>query len=155
MPEPHYFAYGSNMDPGSMLERCPSAANPTPARLDGFRLEFSVYSDVWAGGAANLEPDEDAHVWGVVWEVGAEDLKRLDTFQGHPTFYRRERVVVTTDAGPIECTTYRVAHQKGFVRPTESYLDRVREAIDHHGIPEEAYDILDRAARPPNPRIST
>jgi gamma-glutamylcyclotransferase (GGCT)/AIG2-like uncharacterized protein YtfP len=150
-----YFAYGSNMDPTIMLERCPSARDPLAGRLDGFRIEFNVYSDNWGGGAANLEPDERSSVWGVVWEVDSDDLSRLDTFQGHPTFYRRERVVVHSDGEPLECTTYRVAHQKGYVRPTEEYLSKVRHAMAHHRLPLEAVETLERAARPPRPRIST
>ncbi|MCA1727396.1 MAG: gamma-glutamylcyclotransferase [Actinobacteria bacterium] len=150
-----YFAYGSNMEPGFMLEHCPSASNPQPARLDGFRVEFTVYSDVWGGGAANLEVDPDARVWGIVWDVHPDELKLLDTFQGHPTFYRRERVVVDAAEGPTECTTYRVAHQSGYVRPTDAYLTGVRNAIAVHGLPPEALEAIERAARPPSPRIST
>ena len=149
-----YFAYGSNMEPGFMLERCPSATSPRPALLEGFRLEFTVYSDAWKGGAANLELDPDGRVWGIVWDVDPDDLKRLDTFQGHPTYYRRDSVVVDCDGERTECTTYRVAHQQGFVRPTDEYLNGVRKAIAHHGLPGEAWDVIERAARPPSPRIS-
>jgi gamma-glutamylcyclotransferase (GGCT)/AIG2-like uncharacterized protein YtfP len=150
-----YFAYGSNMEPHLMVERCPSASRPRTSILEGFRLEFTVYSDVWGGGVANLENDEAEHLWGIVWEVAADDLKRLDTFQGHPTYYRREDVVVRAGDELVQCTTYRVAHQHGFVRPTDDYLQRVKAAIEHHGLPDEAWEIVERAARPPTPRIST
>lgn len=150
-----YFAYGSNMDSRTMNKHCPDAAVIGPGRLDGFRLEFNVYSDRWEGGAANLEPDDDAHVWGVVWEVAPEDVDLLDTYVGHPTFYRREEVVVEAPDGTEPCVTYRVAHQKGYVRPTPQYLARVRAAIRVQGLPPEALDILEQAANPPRPRIST
>jgi gamma-glutamylcyclotransferase (GGCT)/AIG2-like uncharacterized protein YtfP len=150
-----YFAYGSNIEPGFIHERCPSATNPVVGRLDGFRLEFNVYSDVWGGGAANLELDPDAHVWGVVWEVDRGDLAGLDTFQGHPTYYRHEDVVVVCGEELVTCTTFRVAHLTGFVRPTDDYLERVRSGMAQLGLPEEALEILERAARPPTPRIST
>lgn len=155
MASVRYFAYGSNMEPGFMLERSPSASSPRPSLLEGFRLGFTVYSDVWRGGVANLENDEADHVWGVVWEMDPDDLKRLDTFQGHPTYYRREDVVVRAGDELVECTTYRVAHQHGFVRPTDEYLERVRRAISHHRLPDEAWETIERAARPPSPRIST
>jgi gamma-glutamylcyclotransferase (GGCT)/AIG2-like uncharacterized protein YtfP len=150
-----YFAYGSNMDPAHMAKRMPAARPLGPGRLEGFRLEFNVYSTEWGGGAANLELDESAHVWGVLWEVpdGAEG--DLDAFQGHPTFFRREEVSVEGPNGPAIAWTYRVAHQTGYVRPTDSYLQRVRSAIRIHGLPPEALDIVDRAARPPKPSIST
>lgn len=151
----HYFAYGTNMDPRLMSANCPGAAAVAAGRLEGFRLEFNVYSDRWEGGAANLEQDPQAYVWGVVWQVSPEELQTLDTFVGHPTFYRREQVKVQTGDDSVECVTYRVAHQRGFVRPTDAYLARMRSAIRVQGLPPEAMDHLEHAARPPRPHIST
>ena len=150
-----YFAYGSNMDPRTMHKTAPDAEVIGPGRLEGFRLEFNVYSDRWEGGAANLEPDENAHLWGVVWEIEPADLTNLDTFIGHPTYYRREDVIVQVWDEPLECVTYRVAHQRGYVRPTNSYMARVRGAIRMQGLPPEALDIMEAAAKPPKPHIST
>ena len=151
----HYFAYGSNMDSRIMQRTVPDARIVGPARLDGFRLEFNVYSDRWEGGAANLEPDHDAHLWGVVWAMEEDDLGKLDTYIGHPTFYRRENVVVVVGDQPLEALTYRVAHQRGYVRPSNSYLARIRGAIRLQGLPPEALDIIESAAEPPKPHIST
>jgi hypothetical protein len=150
-----YFAYGSNMDPLHMSKRVPGAEVIGPGRLEGFRLAFNVYSTEWEGGAANLELDEDAHVWGVLWEVPDEQLAGLDAYQGHPTFFRREDVSAVGAAGPVIAWTYRVAHQEGYVRPTDAYLHCLRSAIRIQGLPPEALDIVDRAARPPRPSIST
>jgi gamma-glutamylcyclotransferase (GGCT)/AIG2-like uncharacterized protein YtfP len=150
-----YFAYGSNMHAGQMAERAPTATVVAAGRLDGYRLEFNVYSKRWEGGAANLEPEPEAHVWGVVWEMDDKDLAALDTFSGHPTFYRREQVDVHTPSGVETCFTYRVAHQSGFVRPTEPYMGVLRSAIEEQGLPEEALSIVERAAKPWSPTIST
>jgi gamma-glutamylcyclotransferase (GGCT)/AIG2-like uncharacterized protein YtfP len=151
-----YFAYGSNMDARHMLSRVPGARVAGYARLDGFRLAFSVYSTEWEGGAANLELDPEAHVWGVLWDVPEVQTGGLDAFQGHPTFFRKEDVVVEGPEGPAIAWTYRVAHQEGtYVRPTDAYVQLLRSAIRTHGLPPEALDMLDRAARPPKPSIST
>ena len=150
-----YFAYGSNMDPRHMSDHCPDARPLGPGRLDGFRIEFTVYSDRWGGGAANIEPDPNGHVWGVVWEVTPEDLAALDTYVGHPTFYRREEVDVYVGDLGVQCLTYRVAHQKGYVRPTDEYLNRLRAGMRIQDLPPEALDIMESAARPPRPQIST
>jgi gamma-glutamylcyclotransferase (GGCT)/AIG2-like uncharacterized protein YtfP len=150
-----YFAYGSNMDPRTLQKTVPGASPLGPGRLEGFRLEFNVYSDRWEGGAANLEPDPDGHLWGVVWDIETDDLGKLDTYIGHPTFYRREDVAVQVGEETLECVTYRVAHQRGYVRPTSSYLARVRGAIRQQGLPPEALDIIESAASPPKPHIST
>ena len=81
----------------------------------------------------------------------------LDAFQGHPTFFRREEIVLEGPEGPAIAWTFRVAHQGGtFVRPTDAYLNRIKGAIRQHGLPPEALDIVDSAARPPGkPSIST
>ncbi len=151
-----YFAYGANMDPRHMAGRVPGARPVGPGRLDGYRLTFSVYSDEWNGGAANLHPDPGAHVWGVLWEVPEEGAGALDAFQGHPTFFRREDVIVEGAEGPVVAWTYRVAHQEAaYVRPTDAYLNTLRSAVRVQGLPPEALDIVEEAAHPPRPTIST
>lgn len=150
-----YFAYGSNMDPRHMLQRVPNARPVGPGKLSGFRVVFNVYSGEWGGGAANLEPDPEGHVWGVLWEVPEEEWQGLDAYQGHPTFFRREDVPVDASGGPVVAWTYRVAHQSGYVRPTDEYVRRMISAIRVQGLPPEALDMVERAARPPKPSIST
>lgn len=152
-----YFAYGANMDPHRMSRRCPGAVALGPARLDGFRLAFNVYSTEWEGGAANLELDERAHVWGVLWSVPEEELRGLDAYHGHPAFFRREDVSVEGPRGRVVAFTFRVAHQAGtFIPPTQAYLRVLRSAVRLQGLPPEALDAIDRAAQPPyRPTIST
>jgi gamma-glutamylcyclotransferase (GGCT)/AIG2-like uncharacterized protein YtfP len=144
------------MDSRHMLERVPGAAPIGPARLDGFRLEFNVYSSEWEGGAANLEPDEEARVWGVLWDVPDDQLDGLDAYEGHPVFFRREEVGVQGPSEPVRAWTFRVAHQeRSYVRPTDAYLHMLRSAVRVQGLPPEALDMLDRSARPPRPTIAT
>jgi gamma-glutamylcyclotransferase (GGCT)/AIG2-like uncharacterized protein YtfP len=153
---PLYFAYGANMDERQMRDRVPSVRLLGAGLLDGFRLEFDVYSTKWEGGAANLELDPDSHVWGVLWEVPDEEMGGLDAYQGHPTFFRREDVSVEGPEGPVIAWTYRVAHQEGsFVKPTDAYLHCLQSAIRVQGLPPEALEMIDRAANPPRPTIST
>ena len=144
------------MDPRHMLERVPGASVLGPARLDGFRLEFNVFSSEWEGGAANLEPDQQGHVWGVLWDVPDNQLDGLDAYEGHPVFFRREEVTVQASAEPVQAWTFRVAHQeRSYVRPTDPYVQMLRSAIRVQNLPPEALDILDRSARPPRPTLST
>jgi len=150
-----YFAYGSNMDPRHMHQRVPGARAVGPGKLSGFSLAFNVYSTEWEGGAANLELDPDSYVWGVLWEVPEDQAHGLDAYQGHPTFFRREDVVVVGPEGPVIAWTYRVAHQEGYVRPTDAYVNAMLSAIRVMGLPPEALDIVDRAAHPPRPSINT
>ena len=145
-----YFAYGANMDVRHMKGRVPDARVVGPGRLDGFRIAFDVYSTEWEGGAANLQTDQESHVWGVLWEVPESEAGGLDSFQGHPTFYRREDVVVEGADEQVIARTYRVAHQEGPVTSASG-----APAIRIQGLPPEALDMVDEAARPPKPSIST
>ncbi|HEX2089129.1 MAG TPA: gamma-glutamylcyclotransferase family protein [Actinomycetota bacterium] len=151
-----YFAYGANMDSRHMLERVPGASVVGPARLEGYRLEFNVYSSEWEGGAANIEPDEDGRVWGVLWEVPDDQLSGLDAYEGHPVFFRREEVTVQGPTEPVTAWTFRVAHQdRSYVRPTDAYVHLLRSAVRVQGLPPDALDMIERSARPPRPTIST
>lgn len=141
-----YFAYGSNMDPRRMAEVCPGAVALDHGRLPGYRLEFSARARRWEGGAANLAPDPDGHVWGVVWEVGEGHLRALDEVAGHPDHFRRQSVKVELGGEPTECETYLVPDAEGMVAPVDRYLAAVRAAMRLQGLPPEAIDALDRAA---------
>lgn len=154
-PDVLYFAYGSNMDPRRMSERAPRARALGPGRLDGFHLEFNLYSTEWEGGVTNLEPDAGAHVWGILWQMPRSELDALNAYHGHPTFYRQEEVVVEGPPGRVLAYSFRVAHQSGYIRPTDAYLNRIRSAIRVQGLPPEALEILERAGRPPRPSISS
>lgn len=150
-----YFAYGANMHPRQMAKGSPAARVLGPGLVEGFRLTFSVYSDRWKGGAANIMPDEGGRVWGVVWDVPEEDVAKLDTFVGHPTFYRHDDVAVRIADSLETCRTYRIAHQHGYVKPDPGYVQLLRSAIREQGLPVEALDLLERAAALPYPRIDT
>jgi gamma-glutamylcyclotransferase len=149
-----YFAYGSNIHPDQMRRHVPDARAVGPAKLEGHRLAFSLYSTGWGGGVANLEPDPRAHTWGVLWEMPDEGIEALDAYEGHPTFYRREELDVNGPAGRVTAWTYRVAHQRAYVRPTDEYLQAITAGIRLQGLPPEAFDLLDEATRPSGPSIS-
>ena len=70
-PMIRYFAYGSNMDPGQMAERCPSARLlRRPGSID-FRLAFTRESEVTypGSGVADVLAAPGSVVWGAVYAV--------------------------------------------------------------------------------------
>ena len=83
-----YFAYGSNMDEKRMRRRCPSAQFLFIARLPGFRLAFTHYSTINRCGTADITPDKNCEVWGVVYQV--KDEHRWNVTQGTPSVKRAE-----------------------------------------------------------------
>ena len=86
-----YFAYGSNLNIKQMQARCPSAEGVCPATLPGWRLAERQYADV--------EEAENEYVHGALYRISAEDLAKLDRYEGYPACYDRREVTVIDQAG--------------------------------------------------------
>ena len=89
-----YFAYGSNMCMEQMASRCPGASDPRPAVLADHDWLINER------GVATLEPFIGSTVHGVVWTLTEYDLENLDSAEGVPDRYRRDRLTVQTAHGP-------------------------------------------------------
>ncbi len=145
-----YFAYGSNLDPAQMQERCPGHRVVGLAALRNHRLVFPCTSDRWGGGVASVQAAHARTVWGVLFELNEEDLKALDGYEGFvgPDFRgnrydRRPEWVdlVRPDDGSIP---RRVRAEIYVARPTRAeppsrrYLDAILRGARHHRLPDEA-----------------
>lgn len=143
-----YFAYGSNLDEARLHMHAPSARLVSVARLEGYRLAFSIESKrSWLGGVGDIvraTPVEASHaseVWGALWVVDAEHSRALDEQEGvfrDPPAYRRLTVEVTTPAGDrVRCRTYQVVTPEpaGFL-PSPAYRDTILRGARALGLPE-------------------
>ena len=65
-----YFAYGSNLLPARLLQRCPTAVPYAPAILPNYHLTERLYADV------DYAPGEQVH--GFIYLLRAYDVARLD-----------------------------------------------------------------------------
>jgi len=72
-----------------------------PALVRGYRLGFTRYSRARKGGVADLVPDPDSAVEGVLYRLPAEQLPALDEREGAPEHYRREHIRVETPGGQV------------------------------------------------------
>ena len=132
-----YFAYGSNLDVTQMARRCPDATNPRRATLADHDWLINER------GVATIEELDGAQVHGVLWDVSDRDLDVLDSAEGVPVRYRRDRMTVGTDDGPTDAWVYvdpRV--EPGAPRP--GYLERIMAGAVHHGLPQRWLDFLER-----------
>lgn len=132
-----YFAYGSNLCMRQMARRCPDAVDPRPATLADHDWLINER------GVATVEPAAGAVVHGVLWRVSDHDLTVLDSAEGVPVRYRRDRLQVHTAAGPDPAWVYidpRV--EPGPPRP--GYLERIIDGARHHGLPQRWLDFLHR-----------
>lgn len=71
------------------------------AIVRGFRLGFTRYSRARKGGVADLVPDLDSEVEGVLYRLPLEQLPALDEREGAPDHYRRDFIAVRTPDGKM------------------------------------------------------
>ena len=95
-----YFAYGSNLCVRQMAQRCPDAADPRPAVLSDHDWLINQR------GVATVEPFAGNQVHGVLWQLSDHDLATLDSAEGVPVRYRRDRLTVVTNDGPSPAWVY-------------------------------------------------
>ncbi len=140
-----YFAYGTNMAPREVEKWGLALAQGVPARLEGYRLDFTYYSCPWQGGAGDIVADPASSVWGVLYPgVGEEAIRQLDEMAGVPRAYRRIDVTVTLEDGSKRrAAAYTVTDKKRDLRPTRRYMDLYLEGARSYGLPREYVAFLE------------
>ena len=130
-----YFAYGSNMHPGQMQQRCPGCSFVASARLRDHRLAFSRPWAEWDGaGVADIQPSPESIVEGVVWEITEAHREALDEYEEYPTAYTRKDVVVETFEGKTLTAFAYLAKPMGSYRPGRRYLQSLIDGARAHGL---------------------
>jgi phage replication-related protein YjqB (UPF0714/DUF867 family) len=132
-----YFAYGSNLCARQMARRCPGATDPRPAMLADHDWLINER------GVATVEPFDGSQVHGVLWQVTDHDLATLDSAEGVPVRYRRDRLTVHTDDGPSEAWVY-IDHRVDPGPPRPGYLERIVDGAVHHELPHRWIEFLRR-----------
>ncbi|HET7738626.1 MAG TPA: gamma-glutamylcyclotransferase family protein [Tepidiformaceae bacterium] len=132
-----YFAYGSNMSPGQMAERCPGARMVSTGVLAGYRVAFTRYSQRWDGYVADVVRAEGDEAHGVLWAVSEAHLTALDVFEGVAAGgYRREDVMVRTPDGVMHAAVAYVVVEPGAEgEPSGAYREVITAAARLHGLP--------------------
>ena len=126
-----YFAYGSNMDAARIRARCPSAAVRCKAKLLGYKLAFTRFSDNNDCGAADVVQARRRVVWGVVFEINDDERRGLERAEGYSpareqNAYAPIQVQVYQDGDitrALDVTTYVVCNKEDeHQRPSRKYL---------------------------------
>ncbi|ASL13704.1 poly-gamma-glutamate hydrolase family protein [Mycobacterium intracellulare] len=132
-----YFAYGSNLCVRQMARRCPDAADPRPAVLADHDWLINQR------GVATVEPLAGNQVHGVLWQISDGDLATLDSAEGVPVRYRRDRLTVHTDDGPSPAWVY-IDHRVTPGPPRPGYLPTIIDGAAQHGLPPRWLEFLRR-----------
>jgi gamma-glutamylcyclotransferase (GGCT)/AIG2-like uncharacterized protein YtfP len=141
-----YAAYGSNLDPARMSERCPHSPLQGTGWLTGWRLTFGGEEYGWDGALATIVEDQLAHVFVALYDVTPEDHAALDAWEGVDIgLYRTIRVRVQTMTGEQAARIYVLDAYEGGL-PSASYLGVVYEAALAAGAPADYLE--DLRARP-------
>lgn len=140
-----YFAYGSNLDRQQMAQRCPNAKVIGPARLADHRICFPRKSPVRGCAVASIEPYVGTTVWGVIYEMTVDDLKRLDAREGYDPinlkavnrYDRVEIVVQRLNGEPAPAVTYVAVPESEPGLPSADYMRQIIEGAVAHSFPDD------------------
>jgi cation transport regulator ChaC len=146
---PIYAAYGSNMDPEQMLQRCPHSPMAGTGWLEGWRLTFSGGDIGWEGALATVVEEPGSRVFVVFYDVPDEDEQRLDRWEGSELgIHRKIRIRVETDDGQSVLAWLYVmdAYEGGL--PSARYIGVMADAAEKAGAPAEyVHDLRTRNSR--------
>ncbi len=139
-----YAAYGTNLDPVRMSERCPHSPLHTTGWLEGWRLTFGGEEHGWDGALATIVQDPFEQVFVAVYDVTARDVTELDRWDSADTgLYRKTKVRVKTMTGELLVWAYVLdAHEGGL--PSASYLGVLADAAEAADAPDDYVAALRR-----------
>ena len=141
-----YAAYGTNLDPARMSERCPHSILHSTGWLTGWRLTFGGEEHGWDGALSTNVQDPFEPVFVAVYDVTPEDERSLDGWEAADTgLYRKTKVRVQTLTGELVVWAYVLDAYEGGL-PSASYLGVLADAADAAGAPEDYVAALRRRA---------
>jgi gamma-glutamylcyclotransferase (GGCT)/AIG2-like uncharacterized protein YtfP len=132
-----YAAYGPNLDPRRMSERCPHSPLQGTGWLQGWRLTFGGEEFGWDGALATVVEDHFDQVFVATYDVTDEDVAGLDEWQSTDTgLYLKTRVRVSTMNGEQLAWTYVLDAYEGGL-PSASYLGILAAAAEAADAPAD------------------
>jgi gamma-glutamylcyclotransferase (GGCT)/AIG2-like uncharacterized protein YtfP len=139
-----YAAYGSNLDPARMSERCPHSPLQTTGWLTQWRLTFGGEEHGWDGALPTLVQDPLDQVFVAVYDVGPKDEATLDGWeQADSGLYRKTKVRVSTMTGELVVWTYVLDAYEGGL-PSAVTLGVLADAAEAADAPEDYVGALRR-----------
>ena len=120
-----YFAYGSNMDPRQMEQRCPGAI---PVGIGNLPFYKTIIN---SRGVASIINSPETFTPGVLWAVSDDHIKTLDKKEGVKLgIYTKEIKTIRINNLEIHCIVY-VASKNEIGKPREGYLEKVMYGAWH------------------------
>lgn len=141
-----YAAYGTNLDPARMSERCPHSPLRTTGWLTGWRLTFGGEEHGWDGALATIVPDPIEQVFVAIYDVTPADEVALDRWESADSgLYHKTKVRVSTMTGEVVAWTYVLDAYEGGL-PSASSLGILADAAEAADAPVDYVAALRRRA---------
>ena len=153
-----YFAYGSNMQRVTFVERRGMRPQRSLAgRLHGHRLTFDLPVGPGERGVANLAADDACVTHGVLHLISFDEFSRLDQSEGvHVGYYARAAItVIDRDERPVEAWTYVSPHGVDGRKPSQRYLNLLLEGAREHELPADYIRRLEELELAVDERLKT
>ncbi len=132
-----YAAYGSNLDPARMGERCPHSPLQETGWLVGWRLTFGGEETGWDGAIGTVVEDHLSQVFVAVYDVTEPDVAALDAWEGvNIGLFRKISVRVHTLSGDVPAWVYVLDAYEGGL-PSAIHLGMLIEAAEAAGAPDD------------------
>ncbi|MDP3711064.1 MAG: gamma-glutamylcyclotransferase family protein [Mycobacteriales bacterium] len=143
-----YAAYGSNLDPDQMHERCPHSPVVGTGWLEGWRLTFGAEDLGWEGSLATIVEAPGQHVFVGLYDVTRDDERGLDSWEGADSgLYRKIRLRVHTLDGDKLAWVYVLDGYEGGL-PSARYLGVLAAGAEAAGAPDDyVAELRSRACR--------
>lgn len=120
-----YIAYGSNMNIEQMAMRCPTAKKIGVGKVKGYEL---LFKGAERNAYATIEPNQEVEVNVVLWNITEKDEKRLDHYEGYPSFYQKETIpVIMSDGKLVEGMVYVMDQKFQLGMPSMMYFQTIAE----------------------------
>ena len=132
-----YAAYGSNMDPAQMGQRCPHSPAAGTGWVTDWRLTFGGEDLGWEGSLATLVEAQGETVFVALYDVTTYDESFLDSWEGADTgLYRKIRLRVHTLDQDVLAWVYVLDAFEGGL-PSARYLGVLADAAEKAGAPHD------------------
>lgn len=128
-----YLAYGSNLHIEQMQYRCQTAKVFGLSRIADYRLTFKALGNC---AYATIEPCVGSYVPIVVWEIQENDEWSLDRYEGYPSHYGKEQMVVKVRGRNVRGMVYIMNHQAVQAVPDLGYFNTVLMGYRSFGLEE-------------------
>ena len=130
-----YAAYGSNLDPGQMADRCPHSPLRGTGWLTGWRLTFG--GEGWDGALPTVVEEEGSQVFVALYDVTDSDEAALDVWESADSgLYRKLRLTVATLDGEQVAWVYVLDDFEGGL-PSARTIGLLSSAAEVAGAPDD------------------